>query len=169
MGSKVKAPSIPMLPKFRECVFCSQRRRLLASSGSRKLQSGRLCSRIPDCHQEGGCCLQPRHQGKTCKSSQSCPVSNRFFSVSDFFGKSPRCRLCFRWTLSWSLWWSGRRRSERSWWTGGRWCHRHWTSEVFVWPLHRCNFTQHSVHPLTLKKENILSHICLFFSSGVLL
>lgn len=58
-------PRVPMHETFRDCLFCSQRRRLLASSGSRKLQGGRLRSRIPDRHQEGGCSLQPRHQGKT--------------------------------------------------------------------------------------------------------
>lgn len=52
--------------------------------------------------------------------------------------------LRLRWTLSWSLWWRGRRRSGRSWWTGGRWCQRHWTSKAFVELMigpsaHRCN------------------------------
>ena len=50
---------------MRKSVFCSQRWRLLAPTGSRKLQSGSLCSGIPDCHQEGGCSLQPCNQGKT--------------------------------------------------------------------------------------------------------
>lgn len=45
--------------------FCSQRRRLLASAGSRKLQSGRLCSGIHDCCQESGCSPQPCDQGMT--------------------------------------------------------------------------------------------------------
>lgn len=53
------------------------------------------------------------------------------------------CSPCLRWTLSWSRWRRGRRRSERSWWTGGRWCPRHWTSRTFVGLMigpsaHRC-------------------------------
>lgn len=47
------------------CVFFSQRRRLLASAGSRKLQSGCFCSRILDCYQESGCSPQPCNQGRT--------------------------------------------------------------------------------------------------------
>lgn len=63
------------LLKMRVCViavfscgnlyFCSQRRRLLAPAGSRKLQSGRLCTRIPDCCQESCCSPQPCDQGRT--------------------------------------------------------------------------------------------------------
>lgn len=64
------ALSISVLVKhilIRQSVFYSQRWRLLAPAGSRKLQSGSLCPRIPDCHQEGGCTLQPCNQGKTHK------------------------------------------------------------------------------------------------------
>lgn len=63
------------LLKLRVCViavfscgnlcFCSQRRRLLAPAGSRKLQSGRLCYGIPDCCQESGRSPQPCDQGRT--------------------------------------------------------------------------------------------------------
>lgn len=51
-------------------VFCSQRWRLLAPSCSRKLQSGSLSPGIPDCHQEGGCSLQPCNQGMMLKHLQ---------------------------------------------------------------------------------------------------
>lgn len=50
--------------------FFSQRWRLLAPAGSRKLQGCCICSRISDCHQEGCCSLQPRNQGRNTRRIQ---------------------------------------------------------------------------------------------------